>query len=77
MIADVDRDGLASTEAGLRDQGIDAHGRFCDVSKADSVDALAATAFDELGGAALVFANAGIGAGGTIENVNLFEYDSW
>jgi NAD(P)-dependent dehydrogenase (short-subunit alcohol dehydrogenase family) len=63
LIADVDRDGLASTEAELKSKGIDAHARFCDVTKADSVNALAATAFDELGGAALVFANAGIGAG--------------
>ena len=43
------------------------------MSRQDDLDALAATAFDELGGAHLVFANAGISAG---EAGNLWEYTS-
>ena len=71
LIADVDDAGLARAVEELVGQGVDAHSRHCDVSSRESVDALAATAFDELGGAHLVFANAGISAG---EAGNLWEY---
>ena len=63
LIADVDQAALTQTQADLSAAGIDAHSSFCDVSSADSVKALAIKAFDELGGAQLVFANAGRGAG--------------
>lgn len=71
LIADVDKSALESTVADLKAQGIEAHSAFCDVSSADSVNALAAKAFDELGGAQMVFANAGIGAG---EGGAMWEY---
>ncbi len=71
LIADVDKGALESTLIELKEKGIDAHAIFCDVSSADSVNALAAKAFDELGGAHLVFANAGIGAG---EGGAMWEY---
>ena len=71
LIADVDEEGLEQTEAALVERNIDARGQHCDVSRQESLDALAATAFDELGGAHLVFANAGISAG---EAGNLWEY---
>jgi len=70
LIADVDEQGLEQTKAALIDAGIDAHSQQCDVSRQESLDALAATAFDQLGGAHLVFANAGIAAG---EAGNLWE----
>lgn len=71
LIADVDKAALESSEVELKAAGIDAYSAFCDVSSADSVNALAAKAFDELGGAQLVFANAGIGAG---EGGAMWEY---
>ncbi|MDE0061808.1 MAG: SDR family NAD(P)-dependent oxidoreductase [Gammaproteobacteria bacterium] len=73
LIADVDERGLENTKADLVDKGVDAHSQRCDVSRQQSLDALAATAFDDLGGAHLVFANAGISAG---EAGNLWEYSS-
>ena len=71
LIADVDEQGLENTRAELIEKGIDAHCQPCDVSRQDDLDLLAATAFDDLGGAHLVFANAGISAG---EAGNLWEY---
>lgn len=63
LIADVDQGALDDTLAALLDKGITAHAQRCDVSQQDQLNALAATAFDELGGAHLVFANAGVAAG--------------
>mgnify|MGYP001269174384 FL=1 len=71
LIADVDQTALTQTQSDLTAAGIDAHSSFCDVSDANSVNALASKAFDELGGAHLVFANAGIGAG---EGGAMWEY---
>ena len=71
LIADVDKTALTQTLADLSAAGIEAHSSFCDVSSAKSVEALATKAFDELGGAQLVFANAGIGAG---EGGAMWEY---
>ncbi len=71
LIADVDQPGLETTQKALIERNIDAHAQFCDVSKPESVEALAAKAFDELGGAHLVFANAGISAG---EAGQIWEY---
>ena len=71
LVADVDRAALEKTEADLRAEGIEGYSDYCDVSSQDSLNALAARAFDELGGAQLVFANAGIGAG---EGGAMWEY---
>ena len=71
LIADINEDGLKNVQAELIKNNIDAHKAYCDVSKPESVNALAATAFDELGGAHLVFANAGVSAG---EAGNLWDY---
>lgn len=71
LIADVDEDGLKSTESELLQRNIAARSQYCDVSKQDSLDALASMAFDQLGGAHLVFANAGVSAG---EAGNIWDY---
>ena len=63
LIADIDQAALEKTRAALEQAGAQAHARVCDVTDQASLDALAACAFDELGGAHLVFANAGIAAG--------------
>ena len=71
LIADVDEAALESCQAELNDKNIDGHSQYCDVADAGSVNALAARAFDELGGAHLVFANAGVSAG---EAGSLWDY---
>lgn len=63
LIADIDAPALARTEDALRVAGATVAARTCDVTDPASLEALAACAFDELGGAHLVFANAGIAAG--------------
>lgn len=63
LIADIDAGALALTRKALRKEGAPAETQECDVTDPASLEALAAFAFDELGGADLVFANAGIGAG--------------
>ena len=63
LIADIDATALAETRDALRAKGASAHTRSCDVTDQSSLDDLAAFAFDELGGAHLVFANAGVAAG--------------
>jgi NAD(P)-dependent dehydrogenase (short-subunit alcohol dehydrogenase family) len=63
VIADVDEQGLKDAQAALEAKGAQAYAKVCDVTDDASVEALAAFAFDELGGAHLVFANAGIAAG--------------
>ena len=63
LIADVDAPALAKTRDALEAAGATAHAQRCDVSDPSSLDDLAAVAFDTLGGAHLVFANAGVAAG--------------
>ena len=63
LIADVDEQGLKAAQAELEANGAQAYAKVCDVTDDASVEALAAYAFDDLGGAQLVFANAGIAAG--------------
>ena len=55
---------LTGTQAGLREEGVDAHGVVCDVRKLDDVERLADEAFRLLGAVHVVFNNAGIGAPG-------------
>jgi NAD(P)-dependent dehydrogenase (short-subunit alcohol dehydrogenase family) len=63
LAADIDDAGLLETKAALDARGAVSYTSKCDVTSQASVDALAARAFDELGGVHLVFANAGIAAG--------------
>lgn len=67
MIADVEPGALESTVATLRDAGIDARGQRCDVTKQEALDALADAAFAWHGHVDMVFANAGVGGGGSGE----------
>ncbi len=71
LVADVDKKGLKRIQADFNDKLIDGDTQYCDVSKPESVEALASRAFDEFGGAHLVFANAGVSAG---EAGNLWDY---
>ena len=63
LVADVDARALDETRDALEATGATAHAHACDVTDPSSVDELAAFAFDSLGGAQLVFANAGVASG--------------
>lgn len=63
LIADVDEAALTATQNDLKAQGVVVHVQQCDVTQPEDLQQLAARAYDELGGAHLVFANAGIAAG--------------
>lgn len=63
LIADVDQAALDATLASLSELGVSASAQICDVRKSADLAALASKAFDKLGGAHLVFANAGVAAG--------------
>jgi NAD(P)-dependent dehydrogenase (short-subunit alcohol dehydrogenase family) len=63
VIADVDRGALDTVVTELVAAGVSARGEFCDVTSAESCEALAQSTLEEFGGIHLVFANAGISAG--------------
>ncbi|NIB40279.1 SDR family NAD(P)-dependent oxidoreductase, partial [Pseudomaricurvus alkylphenolicus] len=71
VIADVEMGAIEKTVADAKAIGGDALGIVADVSKADSMCALAKKSIEAYGDIHLVFANAGIGAG---EVGNLWDY---
>jgi NAD(P)-dependent dehydrogenase (short-subunit alcohol dehydrogenase family) len=64
VIADVDDEGLAGTAAQLESRGANVIVIHTDVSDPIAVESLAETAWSRLGGAHVVFNNAGVMAGG-------------
>ena len=66
VLADVEANVLEETAVALRSTGGDVHPVLTDVSKADSVQALAGAALDAYGKVDLLFCNAGVGAGGAL-----------
>lgn len=72
VIGDVDQQNMDDTLKALAAEGIEAIAEKADVSRADSMNALAEKAFSHFGGVQLVFANAGIGAG---EGGMMWEYN--
>ena len=71
LLADVDERALARTRKAIEADAGTADALVCDVTDPSSLEALAVFAFDDLGGARFVFANAGIAAG---EAGPLWEY---
>lgn len=61
VAADVLADAAESTAAALRDRGFDVVGKVVDVTRAESVDALADSVFASHGNVHLLFNNAGVG----------------
>jgi NAD(P)-dependent dehydrogenase (short-subunit alcohol dehydrogenase family) len=61
VIADVDRESIVKTCTELGERGLTIDGIQTDVTRADSVDALASEVFDRYGNVHLLFNNAGIG----------------
>ncbi len=62
-VGDVDKNAMAQLESDLAAENIAALVEFCDVTSADSLNALADKTTATFGGIHLVFANAGISAG--------------
>ncbi len=61
VIADVVPDAIARTRAELAERGLEVEGHVVDVTRAESVDALADSVFAEFGNVHLLFNNAGVG----------------
>jgi NAD(P)-dependent dehydrogenase (short-subunit alcohol dehydrogenase family) len=69
VLADIDQSALDAAVERLRDDGAEAHGVICDVTRLDAVEHLADEAFRLLGEVNLVFNNAGIAYGSPIADV--------
>ena len=74
VLADIERDALAGAVEGLRKEGASVLGVDCDVADPDSVDRAARAAVDAVGNVHVVCNNAGVAAGGGIDNISL---DNW
>jgi NAD(P)-dependent dehydrogenase (short-subunit alcohol dehydrogenase family) len=61
VIADVDAEAIDRTRADLEDQGLAIDAMLVDVTRAESVDALAERVFSKYGNVHLLFNNAGVG----------------
>ncbi len=72
-VGDVDAAAMSAVQADLQAEGIDAIVEHCDVTRLESLEALADRAEEALGPLDLVFANAGIGAG---ESGPMWEYST-
>ena len=74
MLADVEADALAAAVKSLHNVGPEVRGIDCDVADAASVERAAKTTFDVFGKVHVVCNNAGVAAGGGIEDISL---ESW
>ena len=74
MLADVETGALERAVASLREITSDIRGVACDVADADSVERAAQATFDAFGHVHVVCNNAGVAAGGSIDNISL---DNW
>ncbi len=74
MLADVERRALDSALNELHDFGPNVRGVACDVADPDSVERAAHAAFEAFGNVHVTCNNAGVAAGGGIDNISL---DNW
>ena len=74
MLADVEADALAAAVNSLHNVGPGVRGIDCDVADAASVERAAKATFDAFGNVHIVCNNAGVAAGGGIDEIAL---DSW
>ena len=74
VLADVEENALKQAETELRGIGADVLAVQTDVSKATDVEELAQQAFDTYGAVHLLFNNAGVGAGTTIWESSLTDW---
>jgi NAD(P)-dependent dehydrogenase (short-subunit alcohol dehydrogenase family) len=75
VLADVEKEGLAETEAQMRSNSADVLAVRTDVSRYEDVEALADKAFSTFGSVDLLFNNAGVGAGGTTWESSLADWE--
>jgi NAD(P)-dependent dehydrogenase (short-subunit alcohol dehydrogenase family) len=74
MLADIETDTLAAAVKSLHDVGPDVRGVSCDVADPASVERAAKASWDAFGNVHVVCNNAGVAAGGGIDNISL---DNW
>lgn len=74
-LADVDEAALAETEREFKGAGADVIAVRTDVSKADEVESLARRTLEAFGAAHLLFNNAGVGAGTTVWESTLADWE--
>src|SRR5260221_9011530 len=74
MLADIETDVLAAAVKSLHDVGPDVRGVSCDVADPASVERAAEASYDAFGNVHVVCNNAGVAAGGGIDNISL---DNW
>jgi len=74
MLADIEAGALEAAVKSLRDLGPDVRGIVCDVVDPVSVERAAAASYQAFGNVHVVCNNAGVAAGGGIDNISL---DNW
>jgi NAD(P)-dependent dehydrogenase (short-subunit alcohol dehydrogenase family) len=74
MLADMDDAGLSETKSLAEKHGVKVEVRHCDVSRQDSVDALADASFEGLGAVHILCNNAGVLSGGISWEVDIKDY---
>jgi NAD(P)-dependent dehydrogenase (short-subunit alcohol dehydrogenase family) len=74
MLADIETGALDQAVMGLRDVAADVRAIQCDVADAESVERAARATFDAFGHVHVVCNNAGVAAGGGIDNISI---DNW
>jgi len=74
MLADIETDALAAAVESLHDVGPDVRGVSCDVADVGSVERAAQASYDAFGNVHVVCNNAGVAAGGGIDNISI---DNW
>ncbi|KRR25307.1 short-chain dehydrogenase [Bradyrhizobium lablabi] len=74
MLADIETEALQAAVTSLREISPDVRGTVCDVADAASVERAAQAAFDAFGKVHVVCNNAGVAAGGGIDDISL---DNW
>ncbi|WP_065750088.1 SDR family NAD(P)-dependent oxidoreductase [Bradyrhizobium paxllaeri] len=74
MLADIETEALQAAVTGLREISPDVSGTICDVADAASVERAAQATFDAFGKVHVVCNNAGVAAGGGIDQISL---DNW
>jgi len=74
MLADIEADALQAAVKSLQEISPDVRGAICDVADAASVERAAQASFDAFGRVHVVCNNAGVAAGGGIDNISL---DNW
>jgi NAD(P)-dependent dehydrogenase (short-subunit alcohol dehydrogenase family) len=74
MLADIETGALERAVTGLRDVSPDVRGIHCDVADPESVERAAQATYDAFGHVHVVCNNAGVAAGGGIDNISI---DNW